>query len=1640
MKNTVTESLISSLKRKLATKQSATEIDFLRVYYYRLSGQDFEIHRALEFRNAALAHRKLGNNRKPGETLVALYNFSPSEHPRNTRSQGSRARGYQQRTMINIILDDQPFVINSLLMKLHSLRKTPLQTLHPLFRVSRDKNHKAIAYQRFHVAPAADKKSVGTAAKNSCIESYIQFVIDHTPEKEHLAIATACKDVIAEINGVVADWKAMIQQALKHVSILDAMKKNVAVSEYDVEYGELFRWMTRDHFAFLGYCELDVQEVPSADFASTSKGSISPSNTSAQKSNKPSNKQIIKLRKSSLLGTLKTAYADDAKSVMAILPNMVFSKSAPLIFTKTRQRANIHRPNYMDCLLFDHDFDNKNTKKTVSCFIGFLAGSTATLPTSDIPYLRSKTAHILESSMLRKGGHSYKELRTILETLPREKIFQIDTKNLYSLCMTLLNQERRKTRLHLHKNLCGHYYSCLVYVPRDLFNSQLRIKIQNFLREEIKAKEIEFDVYFSSSILTRIHYTIHTDPESAVIVNAVALETAVQEITRDWNDNLHEKLKLSYGLENAGKILDTFRDAFPAAYQQDFTIDNALADIQIFQNLNAIDIHASLQPSSRINVAMGIYASFKLYCTEKIALSDAIPILENMGVRILGGRPYKIKTTKNNLYRILEFEIMRQDKKHFDFEISARSFETTFIQCRNNAIENDGFNELTLLAGISWRRINLFRAYFRYLKQIRLLYSENYIIEAITKNPALAVAISNLFSARFDPRKQKQKDTAIRKYNLQIKRRLNAVSTLDEERILRALLDVMSATLRTNYFQPEQDNSPKSYISFKLDSASIPNIPKPIPKFEIFVYSPRIEGVHLRGGLVARGGLRWSERAEDFRTEVLGLVKAQRVKNAVIVPVGSKGGFVAKQLPLSGQDDILAEVIACYKIFISGLLDITDNLSANKVIAPQNVVRMDDDDPYLVVAADKGTATFSDMANEISEHYRFWLSDAFASGGSAGYDHKKMGITARGAWESVKRHFRELGKDIQSEPFTVVGIGDMAGDVFGNGMLLSEQIQLIAAFNHKHIFLDPDADAAVSYQERKRIFALPRSAWTDYNTKLISKGGGIYSRDAKSIALSPQIKKALGATQDHYAPNDLINVILKAEVELLWNGGIGTYVKSSSESHEDAQDRNNDSLRVSACELNCKVIGEGGNLGMTQMSRIEFSQKGGLCYTDAIDNSAGVDTSDHEVNIKILLNAEMQKGRLSLKDRNTLLAKMEREVGHLVLANNYLQTQILSIETAYSSELMPRQCRAILQLEENGLLNRELEYLADNATLNQRFEAGDYLTRPELAVLLSYSKMDLYQQLLDSELPDNRYLKEEIEHYFPELISRKYRRQIHKHRLKREIISTQITNNLVGIMGASFHLRLAELTSNSVETITAAYIAARDILQSNTVIEKIQLQDNKIHARLQMRCLIDIAATLESAMLWLLRYTNQPIDIHSTVKRFSKGYQQLLRDFEKTAILPNNFKKGGLPKSLASNLAARVALTNGMEIINIALNSKQSVTLVAEVYFGIEQLLGLEWLQHEIANLQVNNNWHEKSKFSLANDLRSHQTDITANIVASASETSASNRLDAWADNNRQVIDNLGKMIKHLIEENHPDFAMLSVLVSELSRLKQERE
>ncbi len=1713
MKNPVTDKLIAAIKSQAKPPPDKDEIAFLRDFYHRLSGQDFTARKALEFREAAQQHRRLGTIRAVGETLIAIYNPTAGGDDEET-------------TRLSIIAEDKPFIIDSMVIKLNAMRKTPHRITHPSFVVRRDKRRRMTAMTRFKGALDSPQPGEKDREKDpSEVESYIQLSIDFTPPGEHSGLLRELHEVMADIEIVVADWAKMRAKTLGLAAEVE--------QRGGAEHGQLLRWMENHHFAFLGYAELVLDENAGEGAGENIAKTAKPTTTIDQKS---------------ALGVLRAAYRHGESAALDMLPTAPPGLPSAVMFGKSRQRSAIHRANYPDCILIEREAVDGGRR--VGCLLGFLAGASAALPTASIPLLRDKVAYVLKTSTLRPGGYAYKSLRTVLDTLPRENLFQMEKRALYGLCMTVLNHlARRKTRLHLHRNFSGHFYSCLVYIPRDLFNSQLRQRIQTYLGAQLAADEVSFDVYFSDSILTRIHYLAHcrTRPDGAV--DGAALEHAVQAMARDWNDNLYEALRRaggsgkSGGHELANQTLALYRDAFPSHYQDDFTLDEARLDITRFAGLDGDHIHAALAPRSAPRSAphpapeAPHSASFKIYARHhSIALSDALPILRHMGIRVLGERPYRIRRTDGIVYWLHDFEITRHDQQAFDVAAGGANFEATFTQAWYGRIEDDGFNQLTLLAGLHWQEIGLLRACYRYLKQIRLRYSEQYIIEALANNPSLVVSIMALFKARFEPANQRKnvaksaskslKSTPEQALKNTIEAQLEQVAMLDEDRIIRALLDVIDATLRTNYYQTDAAGDPKPYLALKLNPSAIPRLPKPAPKYEIFVCSPRLEGVHLRGGAVARGGLRWSERPEDFRTEALALAKAQRVKNAVIVPVGSKGAFVAKRLPdmhAAAHQDIQREVVACYRLFISGLLDVTDNLDGARVLPPAEVVRMDGDDPYLVVAADKGTATFSDIANEIAIQYGFWLGDAFASGGSAGYDHKKMGITARGAWESVKRHFRELNKDIQSADFTVVGIGDMAGDVFGNGMLLSEHIRLLAAFNHRHIFLDPNPDAALSYAERRRLFERPRSAWSDYDAERISAGGGVFARDAKSIALSPQAQKALGATKRQYAPDDLINLILRAEVELLWNGGIGTYVKASAESHAAAQDKHNDGVRVSARELRCRVIGEGGNLGMTQLARIEYAAAGGLCYTDAIDNSAGVNTSDYEVNIKILLNAAMQAKRLTPGRRDAVLAKMEAQVGRLALRNNYTQSQAISLEAARGERLMAQHARAIEALEARGLLNRAMEFLPDAAAIAERRETGQWLTRPELAVLLSYSKMDLYQALLASEVPDEACLASEIDRYFPPQLAKNYLEQVRAHRLRREIISTQITNDVVDVMGPSFHLRLGALAGFEAAAVTRAYLIARDVLDAATLRAAIEALDNRVAAELQISMLAQVSAALSQCALWLLKNRPAPLDIDAQRAVFTPGCAQLAAALKKIlggavvelAKHAKHLTERGAPAALAQKVAALPYLGYAVDIVAIAAPAtpaaprqgaqNRALIAAAGMYFQVRETLDIAWVERAIDALPSNNDWHERAQFSLAHELRASHAAITAaalrdhsaanlgvksgaesaeftestestesaesaaksrakstqsaeSTANSSAESAASSvaksvakskvksgdksrvksaksATDSWRHAHRDALAAIAAMTADIKAEPHPDFAMLSVLVSGLSRL-----
>jgi len=1056
---------------------------------------------------------------------------------------------------------------------------------------------------------------------------------------------------------------------------------------------------------------------------------------------------------------------------------------------------------------------------------------------------------------------------------------------------------------------------------------------------------------------------------------------------------------------------------------------------------------------SRLNGTNAL--SLKLYNAEQtIVLSDVLPILENMGLKAIGERPHELKFKDGSHIWINDFDMKYAINKAIDLDDVQDIFQASFTKIWFGTAENDGFNRLVLEAYLTWQETVMLRAYTKYLRQTGFTFSQNYIELALINNPEITKALVQLFILRFNPSYQSGRHSDPKELLAYIEQALDAVTSLDEDRIIRRLLELILATIRTNYFQSTDDGKIKSYISFKFDPALISDLPLPRPKFEIFVYSPHVEGVHLRAGKVARGGLRWSDRREDFRTEVLGLMKAQQVKNTVIVPEGAKGGFVVKvpQTAEMNRDEYMKEVIDCYSTFISGLLDITDNIKEGRIVPPVDVVRYDTDDPYLVVAADKGTATFSDIANGIAQKYGFWLDDAFASGGSAGYDHKKMGITSRGVWVSVKRHFREINIDPDKDDFTVVGIGDMGGDVFGNGMLLSKQTKLIAAFNHVHIFLDPDPDPAISYEERKRLFNLPRSSWTDYNPELISKGGAVFNRSAKSIKLTPEIKHILNTKKENMVPNELIQAILKAPVDLIWNGGIGTFIKSTQESHTDVGDRTNDGIRIDATELNARVIAEGGNLGLTQLARIEYSLQGGIVNTDFIDNSAGVDCSDHEVNIKILLNRLVAEGEMTREQRNKLLEKMTDEVAELVLLDNYDQTQMLSLETSVAQQTLDLFRQYMNDLEKNERLDRKLEYLPDEKTLLERKANNKPLTRPEIAMLLAYCKMYLKQDILKTDVPEEPYYKKYLLTGFPKLLCEKYESQMNEHSLRREIVATQLCKNITDRMGINFVERLQRETGASIAFIICAFTIAANIYRMEDMWHQIKSLDYQVNQNIQYRMMLQIYYLIRRATRWFLRNRKPNIEIEKTINDFTPYISEMIKRLPQLLDGPDKeayetaigyLIEQGVPEKLAKSVAGCNTLFTSLDIVESAQRYELDLVDVAKTYYLIGNRLELNWLRELMNSYSVDNQWDELARAGFRDDLDRVQRKLSARVltmkVKDAKVKTIEEKIDNWIHRHQFLMERWHKLLADVKSSDIVGFVTYSVVLRELFDFAQAK-
>jgi glutamate dehydrogenase len=1193
-------------------------------------------------------------------------------------------------------------------------------------------------------------------------------------------------------------------------------------------------------------------------------------------------------------------------------------------------------------------------------------------------------------------------------------------------------------------------------------------------------------VQISESALARLQVIIRPKPGANPSPDLRVLEHKIVEAVRSWTDQLREILVQKNGEDTGLRWATRIGEAFPAAYIEDVSPWVASFDVEKVAALREDDdLGMSLyRPRKRES---GIIR-FKLFRSgNPLPLSNVLPMLENMGLHIVSERPYELRFDNESSVWIQDFDMVYAAVGELSLETVRENFQEAFDYIQRGVTASDGFNRLILACQLSWRQVKILRAYCKYLLQTGSPFSLAYMSETLSRHPLMARLLVELFDALFNPERdgesdhgrmqaqkalqqhmesrtggKESKDAVLKEYldelvkaraakrSKQVKtirkafvRALASVTSLDEDRILHTFYSVILATLRTNYYQSDDTGRVHEYMSFKLDSSKVPDLPRPRPFREIWVYSPRVEGVHLRMGEVARGGLRWSDRKEDFRTEVLGLMKAQNVKNTMIVPVGAKGGFVVQQLPEGGsREKVMEEVTYCYRSFIKGLLDITDNLDEENTIPPAQVIRRDGDDPYLVVAADKGTATFSDTANALALEYGFWLGDAFASGGSVGYDHKGMGITAKGAWEGVKRHFRELGTDIQAEPFTVVGIGDMSGDVFGNGMLLSEHIRLRAAFNHLHIFIDPDPDAATSFEERKRLFGLPRSNWADYNADLISRGGGIFSRLDKTIALSPEVRQWLGVEEEQLAPHELIRELLKSEVDLLWNGGIGTYVKSSGESHADVGDLSNNSLRVDGDELRCKVVGEGGNLGMTQLGRIEFAQNGGRINTDFIDNSAGVDCSDHEVNIKILLNQAMRAGALDEKTRNVLLADMTGEVADLVLRSNYLQTQAISMMESLSGPRLGAKQHFISVLENEGQLDRELEFLPDDEELLERRNRGLGMTRPELSVLLSYSKIRLYRQLLESDVPEDPYFYGELKRYFPTPLQERFAEFMPGHRLKREIIATMVTNSLVNRMGVSFVLRMRDDTSVTPAEVARSFAIARELFDAREFWNRVESLDNKVDASLQTEAILIMWTLLRQVTRWMASRPGHVLDIAAMVERLKPGMDEMRKtanqwmgDDEKARAgeIEARFIEGGFPKAFSQRIATLHLMFPVLDMVETAAARKMDVRQAANIFLELGESLGLKWFRGNVEELSVEGQWHAHARGNMRDELYAHHRQLAESVLDSCGK--ADKPVACWIAQHQHDVERVIEMMKDMRNLPHMDYATLSVAVRSLGHL-----
>jgi glutamate dehydrogenase len=1606
------DSVLEAVTARLGHEPSWPCAEFVRQFFHWVPAQDLRERELDGLAATVLGEWEMASRRVPGEAKVRVFNPEAWSSP---------------HTVVEIVCDDMPFLVDSVTMELSRQGHAIEMLIHPVMRVVRSREGLLVDV----VAPEATDP-------DAIAESIIHVELTRQPDPERLpGLRVGIEQVLQDVRAAVEDWQPMRERSAQLAAELED-RPPPCERHLLAECRAFLTWLADGHFTFLGYREYELGDGVLSAIRGTGLGILR--DEGGERSKRLSERALAEAHRSN-----------------------------PLVLSKANARSTVHRPAYLDYIgvkRFDADGRVLGERR----FLGLYTSSAYHAPPAEVPMLRDKVERIMHAAAFPTDSHDAKGLIDLLESLPRDLLIQISTDDLFEMVMGVLGLgERPRVRLFVSRDRLDRFVAATLCMPRERFNTENGRRASAILAEAFGGDHVDWRLHLSESVVVRVDYTVHC---GAGIRDADVseVESQIAQATRDWGDDLRAALTQRHGEERGLKLDEVYGGAFPRSYRALVDASTAVDDIARIDRLRT-DGRAILAVHRRPGDPERMVRA-KLFSASQVTLSEVVPTFEHMGARVVDERPYEIRPADGDPVWVYDVGLSCDPA---DLDRAGEEFAATFLGVWTGRHEDDRLNGLVMRVGLSGRQITVLRAILRYLRQAVIPFSDAYMISTLLDNPGIAARLVALFEARFDPDGNSDpahpRDATVERIRQGVVEAIDSVASLDAYRILSSVLQVIDAMLRTNHWRVVDGEPHPSYLSFKLDPTKLEMLPRPRPRYEIFVYSPRVEGIHLRGGRVARGGLRWSDRREDFRTEVLGLMKAQMVKNALIVPVGSKGGFVVKHSPpATDREAYLQEGIECYRTFLHGLLDLTDNYVEDGVAPPERVVRYDGDDPYLVVAADKGTARFSDIANSVSEEYEFWLGDAFASGGSHGYDHKAMGITARGTWESVKRHFRELGVDVASEDFTVAGIGDMAGDVFGNGMLRSRHIRLVAAFNHAHIFLDPDPDPDAGYVERRRLFDLPRSAWSDYDPEAISEGGGIHLRTAKSIEITPQVQAALGIEATRLSPNELISAILRAPVDLLYNGGVGTYVKAVNETQAEVGDRANDAVRVDGGQLRCRVVAEGGNLGLTQRGRIEYALRGGPDHnggrvnTDAIDNVAGVNCSDHEVNIKILLGDLIDDGELSEDQRDTVLESMTDAVAEEVLYGSYTQTQALSLALRQSVTMRDVHARLLRWLESHAGLDREIEVLPTEEALADRRAERRGLVAPELAVLMAYVKIALYEELLESDLPDDPYLLGDLERYFPAPLgtgsasadrapagtegAERYMREIREHRLRRELVATIVANQLVDRGGTTFAFRLGEEMGASAPQLARAFAVAREVFEMRDFWDAIEDLDNRIEAGTQMSMLLDGRRLVERATRWLCRSrARTEIDVTQTAHHYEAGVRELYAavpemlttgDHEVYDARLEELTEAGVPAELARRVASMPALLSVFDIVEDAAACGTDQETASCVYFGIGERLSLDWLRDRALELPRADRWQALARSALRDDLYELHRMLTREILQGAGGRDGIAAIEAWLEQNAESVARARSVLADVRASEHYDTTTLPVVVRELKNLASE--